>query len=47
VELQQRYERVAERGYRYRSTTTGYEGLLELAPNGFAARYPELWEMVE
>lgn len=46
VELQQSYERVAERSYRYCSTTTGYEGLLELAPNGFAARYPELWEIV-
>jgi uncharacterized protein len=47
MELQQRYERLAERSYRYRSATTGYEGLLELAPNGFAARYPALWEMLE
>lgn len=46
IELQQRYERIAERTYHYQSPTTGYEGLLELAPNGFAARYPELWEMV-
>jgi hypothetical protein len=46
VELQQRYERIGDRTYRYRSSTTGYEGLLALAPNGFAARYPGLWEMV-
>ena len=47
VEMRQRYERIAERTYRYRSSTTGYHGVLELAPNGFAARYPTLWEIVE
>ena len=46
VELQQRYERISDRTYRYVSSTTGYEGQLELAPNGFAAVYPALWEMV-
>lgn len=44
TEMQQRYERIAERSYRYRSTTTGYEGVLELAPSGFAQKYPGLWE---
>lgn len=46
VELRQRYERVGERMYLYTSVTTGYEGLLELAPNGFAATYPSLWALV-
>jgi hypothetical protein len=46
VELLQRYERIGECTYQYTSPTTGYEGLLELAPNGFAAKYPPLWELI-
>ena len=45
IELPQRYERRTELTYWYASPTAGYEGLLELAPNGFATSYPGLWAM--
>ena len=45
VELPQVYERRTDTTYWYASPTAHYEGLLELAPNGFAANYPELWKM--
>jgi uncharacterized protein len=44
VELQQTYVRRTERTYWYESSTTGYRALLELAPDGFVTRYPELWD---
>ncbi|MDQ6869318.1 MAG: hypothetical protein M3178_13370 [Pseudomonadota bacterium] len=28
----------------YEAPSVGYEGLLELAPDGFIRRYPNLWE---
>jgi hypothetical protein len=45
TELRQRYERRGVTTYWYRAPTVPYEGLLELAPNGFARSYPQLWEM--
>lgn len=44
-ELPQRYERRSDLSYWYRSPTTGYEALLELAPDGFVKVYPRLWTM--
>ena len=45
VRLPQQYRRLAENRYHYRSPTAGYEAVLEIAPNGFVRRYPDLWEM--
>lgn len=45
IELPQRYSRRDETTYWYESPTAAYEGLLELAPNGFAKSYPGLWEI--
>jgi len=45
VELPQRYERRDETTYWYAAPTVPYEGILELAPNGFARKYPQLWAM--
>jgi uncharacterized protein len=45
TELPQRYERRDETKYWYEAPTVPYEGLLELAPNGFAKDYPQLWRM--
>jgi hypothetical protein len=42
--LPQRYERRSATTYWYESPTTGYSGLLEVEPDGFVRRYPELWE---
>jgi uncharacterized protein len=42
--LEQVYERRSELTLYYRAPNVGYEGLLELAPNGFIRRYPGLWE---
>jgi hypothetical protein len=44
VELQQTYVKRSEHACWYESSTTSYRALLELAPDGFVARYPELWE---
>jgi len=43
-ELEQIYERRDALSLSYRAPGVGYEGLLELAPNGFIRRYPGLWE---
>lgn len=43
--LAQRYDRVDARDFRYASPEHDYEAVLRLAPNGFVARYPGLWEM--
>jgi len=45
-ELPQHYARHSARTYRYRAPSVGYEAILELADNGFAAHYPRLWTMV-
>jgi hypothetical protein len=44
TELPQIYERRGEGALWYRAPSVRYEGLLELAPNGFIRRYPNLWE---
>jgi hypothetical protein len=43
-ELPQVYERRSEKTLWYEAPTVGYEGLLEIAENGFIRRYPGLWE---
>ena len=45
--LPQRYERRTEATYWYESPSTGYTGLLEVAPSGFVQQYPQLWEAVQ
>ncbi|MGH7340217.1 MAG: putative glycolipid-binding domain-containing protein [Candidatus Rokuibacteriota bacterium] len=45
TELPQTYERRGETTFWYTAPSLGYEGLLELAPNGFIRRYPDLWEV--
>ena len=42
--LPQRYERRSHSNYWYEAPSVGYQGLLEVHPNGFILRYPELWE---
>jgi hypothetical protein len=42
--LPQVYERRGAVTLWYQAPSVGYEGLLELAPNGFIRRYPNLWE---
>lgn len=42
-ELPQIYERRGPNSLWYRAPSVGYEGLLELAPNGFIRNYPNLW----
>jgi hypothetical protein len=44
TELPQRYERRGDAAFWYEAPSVGYEGLLELAPDGFIRRYPNLWE---
>jgi len=44
TELPQTYERRGDRTLWYEAPSVGYEGLLELDPNGFIRRYPNLWE---
>ncbi len=44
TELPQIYERRGEKALWYEAPSVGYEGLLELEPNGFIRRYPNLWE---
>lgn len=41
--LEQIYERRDDLALDYRAPDVGYEGLLELAPNGFIRHYPGLW----
>lgn len=45
--LPQHYERRSESTYGYESPTAGYAAELEIHPNGFARRYPGLWDMEE
>jgi hypothetical protein len=45
--LPQRYERRSELTYWYEAPTSGYAGLLELTPAGFARLYPGLWQQEE
>jgi hypothetical protein len=45
TELPQSYERRSEASYWYRAPTVAYQGLLEIAPNGFVQSYPGLWGM--
>jgi uncharacterized protein len=44
TELPQIYERRGPAAFWYQAPSFGYEGLLELAPNGFIKSYPNLWE---
>lgn len=46
IELPQHYARLDETAYRYASPQGPYEAVLEVAPNGFASLYPDLWRMV-
>ena len=43
IELPQLYERRGEASYWYEAPTVPYQGLLEIAPNGFVRSYPGLW----
>lgn len=45
VRLPQRYRRASMSDYAYESPTVGYAGTIVLAPSGFAATYPGLWEI--
>jgi uncharacterized protein len=42
--LPQFYERCGTSTFWYRAPTAGYEGMLELTPDGFIQNYPELWK---
>jgi len=44
TELPQFYRRESETTYWYESPTAAFEGLIELAPSGFARLYSTLWE---
>lgn len=44
--LSQRYERLSKTTYWYEAPSVHYAALLEVAPTGFALRYPGLWEAV-
>ncbi len=43
TELPQTYERRGPNAFWYRAASVGYEGLLQLAANGFIRDYPNLW----
>ena len=42
--LDQHYRRTADEAYAYKAPQFDYRAVLEIAPSGFARRYPELWE---
>jgi hypothetical protein len=44
TKLLQFYERCGTSTFWYRAPTAGYEGMLELAPDGFIQNYPDLWK---
>ena len=44
TELPQIYRRLSETELSYEAPSVGYEAILQLAPNGFIRRYPQLWE---
>jgi uncharacterized protein len=46
TELPQRYERRSAASYWYEAPTVPYQGLLEIAPNGFVRSYPDLWRLM-
>ena len=46
VELPQTYERRSEASYWYEAPTVPYQGVLEIAVNGFVQSYPGLWRLV-
>ena len=43
--LDQRYHRLTDATYDYESPRFSYHAVLEATPEGFARRYPDLWEM--
>jgi hypothetical protein len=43
TELRQIYQRRADLEVHYQAPDVGYEGLLELRPDGFISNYPGLW----
>lgn len=43
--LPQVYRRLSAFDYAYEAPTVGYAGTIVLAPSGFAASYPGLWEL--
>jgi hypothetical protein len=43
--LEQRYQRLTDATYDYESPRFSYHAVLETTPEGFARRYPNLWEM--
>jgi hypothetical protein len=45
TELPQSYERRSESTYWYVAPTVPYQGLIELATNGFVKSYPGLWRL--
>ena len=45
VRLPQEYRRTSEFDYDYGSPASDYRATLTLAPSGFAAVYPGLWEI--
>jgi hypothetical protein len=44
TELTQFFQRRGPSAFWYRASSVGYEGLLQLAPNGFIRSYPKLWK---
>ncbi len=46
TELPQKYERRSEASYWYEAPSVPYQGVLEIAPNGFVRSYPDLWRLV-
>jgi uncharacterized protein len=46
IELPQTYERRGEAFYWYEAPTVAYQGLLEIAPDGFVRSYPGLWRLI-
>jgi hypothetical protein len=43
LRVHQRYERIAERRYAYRSPSFDYSAVIEVDDVGFARTYPDLW----
>ena len=47
LRLEQRYHRIADARYAYAAPRFGYHAELEVSAEGFARRYPGLWEVVD
>ena len=45
LRLEQRYHRLTDERYAYEASRFGYHAELEVSPEGFARRYPGLWEL--